>query len=113
MNTVWGDYVRRVTAGLSQKDISERTGLDPSAISRWLRSLNEPRAEKAVAFARQMGASPIEALVAAGYITRSEAGATIRTPISDYTEVELLDELKRRVVPRFSSRTEALANEVK
>jgi hypothetical protein len=60
---------------------------------------NAPRAEYVVAFARGFNQNPIEALIVAGYITAEEAGAAtvVRTPISDYSEVELVDELRRRV----------------
>lgn len=96
----WGDYVRRVTASRTQKDVGTATGLDPTAISRWLRNQNVPRAEKAVLFARALGESPLEALIAAGYLTPEEAGATtkVRTALREFSFDEIVSELRRRTV---------------
>lgn len=96
----WSDYVHRHTRGLTQTQVAEATGLAQTAISRWMREdTNAPRAEYVVAFARGFNQNPIEALIVAGYITAAEAGAAtvVRTPISEYSEVELIDELRRRV----------------
>lgn len=84
MNT-WGNYVRRVIGDLTQKEVGDKTGLDPTAISRWLSDRNQPQADKVVRFARAFGQSPVEALIAAAYITSDEAGiTTVRTPIADW-----------------------------
>lgn len=93
----WAEYVRRVTAHLSQAKAAELAGVNAAAVSRWVRG-EAPRAESVVAFARALGVPPVEALVAAGYISSTEANHAIevRTPISDYSDVELLDELRRR-----------------
>lgn len=95
----WAEYVRRVTADLTQIKAAELAGVNASVISRWVRGDTEaPRAESVVAFARALRRPPVEALVAAGYLAASEAkhSIEIRTPISDYSDVELLDELRRR-----------------
>jgi len=58
-----------------------------------------PKAESVVAFARAYGQSPVEALVAAGYITAEEAGVKLkkaRTPLKEYSERELLEEVLGR-----------------
>ena len=98
----WAKYVEHATAGMSQAQIAERTGLAQSAISRWVRGDTEvPRAEYAVIFARSLGRNPVEALVAAGYITTAEAGerVTVNLPLQDYSSHELLQELARRNPP--------------
>lgn len=99
-NDDWAGYVRRVTAGMTQVQASDTTGVAQTAISRWLRGgTDAPRAEYVVAFARALGQNPVEALIAAGYLTKQEAGVPAsRSPISDYSNDELLEELGRRVV---------------
>jgi transcriptional regulator with XRE-family HTH domain len=96
----WSAYVRRVAGGLGQLDIAERTGLAQTNIGRWLRGEPVvPKAESVVAFARAFNEPPVEALVAAGYITEEEAGAKARrakTPLREYSEVELLQEVLGR-----------------
>ena len=98
--SAWGEYVRRHARGLTQTQVAEKTGLAQTAISRWLRDdLDLPRAEFVVRFARGFNENPVEALVVAGYITAEEAGAAtvVKTPLSEFTEGEMLDELRRRV----------------
>jgi transcriptional regulator with XRE-family HTH domain len=97
--SAWSDYVQRHAKGLTQMQVADKTGLAQTAISRWLRGdTNAPRAEYVVAFARGFDQNPVEALIVAGYITAEEAGATteVRTPISEYSGVELIDELRRK-----------------
>ena len=97
----WAQYVRQVAGNLNQLEIAAKTGIAQSNVGRWLRGEpGLPKAESVVALARAFDQPPIEALVAAGYITEEEAGAKARrgrTPLNDYTEAELLDELRRRV----------------
>ena len=100
----WTSYVRRVASGLGQLEIAAKTGLAQTNIGRWLRSEPViPKAESVVAFARAFNEPPIEALVAAGYITAEEAGAKARkskTPLREYSEVELLEEMLSRKTKR-------------
>ena len=70
----WWRYVVAVTGAATQKDIASATGIDQSSISRWQRGANTPRAEAVVAFARAYDRSPVEALVAAGYLSSDETG---------------------------------------
>jgi transcriptional regulator with XRE-family HTH domain len=91
-----------VTGNAAQKDIATATGIDQSSISRWQRATNTPRAEAVVALARAYGRSPVEALVAAGYLSSSEVGVVELTTLTgDLTGVSidsLLSELRRRVL---------------
>lgn len=65
----WAEYVRRVTAGMSQNLVAEKTGVAQTNIGRWLRGdTGAPRAENVIGFARALGLEPLEALVAAGYL---------------------------------------------
>ena len=68
MSTDWAAYMRRVTAGATQVQIAEQTGIEQTSISRWLLGKNRPRAELVIQFARAYNHSPVEALIAAGYL---------------------------------------------
>ena len=97
MTETWAEYVKRVTAGLSQKDIAAATGIEQTGISRWLRGQGTPRAESVVAFARALGRLPLEALVVAGYIEEGDVDGVIEVvpPPSDMSTRELLGEIER------------------
>lgn len=98
----WWQYVLTVTGDATQKDIASITGIDQSSISRWQRGTNTPRAEAVVALARGYGRSPVEALVAAGYLSSSEMGVVELTTLTgDLTGAPvdaLLGELRRRLI---------------
>jgi transcriptional regulator with XRE-family HTH domain len=100
--TPWWRYVVTVTGNAAQKDIAAATEIDQSSISRWQRATNTPRAEAVVTFARAYGRSPVEALVAAGYLSSSELGVVELTTLTgDLTGISidsLLSELRRRVL---------------
>ena len=67
-----------------------------------LRALDAPRAEAVVTLARTYRRSPVEALVAAGYLTSDEVGVVELTTLTgDLASVSidaLLSELRRRVL---------------
>jgi transcriptional regulator with XRE-family HTH domain len=98
----WWRYVITVAGNAAQKDIAAATGIDQSSISRWQRAANTPRAEAVVTFARAYGRSPVEALVAAGYLSSDELGVVELTTLTgDLTGISidsLLSELRRRVL---------------
>jgi transcriptional regulator with XRE-family HTH domain len=98
----WWRYVATVTGNASQKDIATATGIDQSSISRWQRGTITPRAEAVVALARAYGRSPVEALVAAGYLSSNDVGVVELTTLTgDLTGASidsLLSELRRRVL---------------
>jgi len=98
----WWRYVVTVTGNAAQKDIAAATGIDQSSISRWQRRTNTPRAEAVVALARAYGRSPVEALVAAGYLSSTELGVVELTTLTgDLTGASidsLLSEIRRRVL---------------
>jgi transcriptional regulator with XRE-family HTH domain len=102
----WWQYVVTVTGDAAQKEIAAATGIDQSSISRWQRGTNNPRAEAVVALARAYGRSPVEALVAAGYLTSDELGVveltTLTGDLRSASVDSLLSELRRRVLARDS-----------
>lgn len=94
----WPEYVRRVTRGCTQAQIATRTGVAESNIGRWMRGeRGQPKPDSVLALAKAFGQPPLEALIAAGYISADDVTVR-RTPLSAYTLAELIDELRRRTV---------------
>ena len=56
-------------------------------------------AENVIHTAHSYGRPPLEGLIAAGYISASEAGQIVTTdrPVTDFSARELLDEIYRRI----------------
>jgi transcriptional regulator with XRE-family HTH domain len=102
----WWRYVMTVTGNAAQKDIASAAGIDQSSISRWQGGTITPRAEAVVALARAYGRSPVEALVAAGYLSSSEVGVveltTLTGDLSGASIDSLLNELRRRLLTATS-----------
>jgi transcriptional regulator with XRE-family HTH domain len=98
----WWQYVVTVTGDAAQKDIAAATGIDQSSISRWQRGTNTPRAEAVVAVGRAYRRSPVEALVAAGYLSSDELGVveltTLTGDLRGASIDSLLSEVRRRVL---------------
>lgn len=98
----WWQYVVMVTGNAAQKEIAAATEIDQSSISRWQRGTSNPRAEAVVALARAYGRSPVEALVAAGYLSSDELGVveltTLTGDLRSASIDSLLSELRRRVL---------------
>ena len=93
----WSAYVRRLSGTMNQTEVAEKVGMAQSNVGRWLRGERAvPRAESVIAFARAFNQPPVEALIAAGYLTPDEAASTARTPLSQYSRDELFDELRNR-----------------
>lgn len=82
-------------ADARQVDISERTGIDQSTVSRWYSARLMPSAATAVAVARAYAVAPIEALIAAGYLKPSDVELPTVDPRSVPTHI-LIAELARR-----------------
>lgn len=100
--SMWGEYVKRVAPGMTQSGIAGIARVDQTVVSRWLSGRSIPRVESVIQFARSAGRSPIEAMVAAGYITSEEAGMTpgLQISIRELATDELLAEIRRRVTDR-------------
>jgi transcriptional regulator with XRE-family HTH domain len=101
LSNPWAEYVRRIVGGLKQVQIAERTGLAQTNVGRWLRGEpGMPKAESVVALARAFNQPPVEALVAAGYVTNEEASAEfcVRTSLGEYSIDELLAEIRSRAM---------------
>lgn len=95
----WWDYVVRVSGTTVQKEMAERSGISETAFTRWKKRRHTPEASHVITFARAHGRPPIEALVAAGYITEKDAKdqIEIQRGADTLTDDELLAELQRRM----------------
>jgi transcriptional regulator with XRE-family HTH domain len=97
--SAWQEYVKDLQAGRTQVELAEQVGVDQATVSRWLRGGGAPSAENVVQIARRAGRQPLSALVAAGLLSATEARqrAAARPSLSDLTDDELIDELRRRL----------------
>jgi transcriptional regulator with XRE-family HTH domain len=69
----WSQYVKRLTGGDARVDVGKKAGTTGQTVGRWLAGETLPQVEQAVALARAYGDSPLNALIALGYITPLEA----------------------------------------
>lgn len=88
----------RVTGHALQNDVADAMGVDQSSVSRW-RKGSRPSYEMAVALARAYSRSPIEALIAAGYVDAAELDLPIEvnSSLTDISADALLAEVARRL----------------
>lgn len=93
----WWDYVKRCTAA-PKAHIAQAIGITPSSVGRWEKGSSADPLQ-AAAFARAYGRPVLEAFVAAGFLTASEAGeAPAAAPSLDaLDDDELLAEVRRRM----------------
>lgn len=98
----WATYVRRITRGSSAEDIAAATGIHVTTLYRWQRNPKQKSPEQVIMFARGMRRSPVEALIAAGYLERDEVAdvAEVVRSTSDLADDELVAELTRRLSER-------------
>lgn len=76
--------MKRLVNGDTQVAVSQKTGIDQTTISRWLRGVTTPDSPATVAhFAQCYGANVLEAFVAAAFLTREEAGMPPE-PVNDF-----------------------------
>jgi len=93
----WWRYVQTVINGDPGRIVYDKTGLDPSVISRWRKGPGRP--DNVAAFARGYGRPVLEAFVAAGFLTAEEAAQLPTAPPSPehLTDDALLAELGDRL----------------
>jgi transcriptional regulator with XRE-family HTH domain len=96
--THWDSWLERATNGASARAIAAALGVSNSTVSNWARNEVIP-AEGAVAIARAYDASPVAALIAAGYLTDDDlAGFEVITALRLATRLQLVEELFRREI---------------
>lgn len=102
----WREYVLRVIGDDRQVDVSRKTGIDQSTISRWLK--DDDSADRRVsiappavrAFAHGYGQQVLEAFVVAGFLTTEEAGMKmpVIVDLSRVPATALAAEVRRRLL---------------
>ena len=95
----WPEYLRRITGGATQGQIAERIGIGRLSVCNWLHGKTRPKAETVIQVARVYQRSPIEALLAAGYLRPDETGRAVelRTSLRDIPGEDLAGEIRRRL----------------
>lgn len=91
----WGAFVRAVAGGHSQATIAQSAGITQPTASRWLSGETGPTVAAAVRLARAYGVSPVQALMAAGFLTKEDTEIPPFSPRQASTEA-LVAELARR-----------------
>ncbi len=96
----WAEYVKAVVGDDSGRRTARLVGQSESAVSRWKSGAFIPDPRQAVTFARAYKRNPIEALIAAGYLTEEEAALPLESPpalqLHEFSDIELARELVRR-----------------
>lgn len=100
MTEIWPEYLRRISAGQTQTQIAERIGVGRLSVCHWMQGKTRPKPETVIAAARVFGRSPIEALLAAGYLNPAEVRLPVDTRPSpqDMPAEEVAAEVRRRLV---------------
>lgn len=96
----WPEYLRRISGGQTQAQIAERIGIGRLSVCNWLHGKTRPKAETVIMVARVFGRSPIEALLAAGYLDPEEITQPLEVQASlrDLPGDEIAAEVRRRLI---------------
>ncbi len=99
MTETWPEYLRRISGGQTQGQIAEKIGIGRLSVCTWLHGKTRPKAETVILVTRVFGRSPIEGLLAAGYLEPDEAGQPldVRSSLADLPAAEIADEVRRRL----------------
>jgi len=97
----WPEYVRRISGGATQAQIAERIGVGRLSVCNWLHGKTRPKAETVISVARAYRRSPVEALIAASYLSSDEAEhpVEIRVSLAEVDSRDLGAEVLRRLTP--------------
>lgn len=97
----WPEYLNTVTAGDTGARIAQISGVPESTVSRWKKGIYSPKPQHVVAVARAYGANAAEALIVAGFLQEGDvdlsAAAARKVHLRDFTDMELAQEMLRRV----------------
>lgn len=85
----------------NDKTIAGRIGVSPSTVGRWRSGEVDPKPRQVVGFARAYDKNPIEALIAAGYLSEEDLGEDLTLRVSgdldDVSTFQLMDEVQSRL----------------
>lgn len=97
----WSEYVAGLVGDDTQEQAAKKFGASAPTVSRWL-SGQKPSAATAVAAARAYGDSPLNALVAVGFITAEEARQrpVAQPSLDGITDDALIELVAKRIKER-------------
>lgn len=95
----WPEYLRRIVGNHSQSLIAQHVGVGRLSVCNWMQGKTRPKAETVIQVARMYGRSPVEALLAAGYLNRDELDGPMEIRISprELSNSDLAAEVQRRL----------------
>lgn len=97
----WHEYVRQVVGTDRQVVVAQKTGIDQTTISRWLRPSGDAgriSSQNVAKFARGYSIPVLQAFVVAGFLTAEEAGIEGKPfDLGDVATDQLMTELRRRL----------------
>ncbi|WP_157513955.1 hypothetical protein [Nocardia concava] len=104
MREAFDAWKRAVTRGASTRAIAERLDTNGPRVKRHLEEADPPVADTVIELARAYGANPVEGLIAAGLVTRSDVDhAATKDALAEVPMLQLLEEAverERRAVKR-------------
>lgn len=104
MRQAFDAWKRAATRGASTRAIAERLDSNGPRIKRHLEESDPPVADTVIELARAYGVNPVEGLIAAGLITRSDVDhAATKDALAEVPMLQLLEEAverERRAVQR-------------
>lgn len=104
---LWAAYVATFGQGMTQAQIGQKAGVDQATVGRWLNGKNVPTDAAVVAnLALAFGRNPLEAFVAASFLTEEQAGRGLE---AESREVLAELRLQTGAVDETSSKIHALA----
>jgi transcriptional regulator with XRE-family HTH domain len=96
----WASYLNRLMGERSQADFARQLGITDGQLSKWRSASTGVRVETVIAIARQLGDSPLHALVEMGYLEPGDV-ARFRVQkafgLDEFTDLELSREIIRRL----------------
>ncbi|MCU1648380.1 MAG: hypothetical protein JWN03_8655 [Nocardia sp.] len=97
MSQAFDAWKRTITRGASTRAIAERLDSNGPRIKRHLEESDPPVADTVIELARAYGANPVEGLIAAGLLTRSDVDhAATKDALSAVPMLQLLEEAAAR-----------------
>lgn len=99
--STWSDYVEQTAGTSNQSEIARKAGVSQASVSRWFDG-STPSPAHAALFAQKYDRNVLEAFVAAGFLTQSEAGTPPppRPPSpAVFSSMDLVHELRLRLDP--------------
>lgn len=111
----WGTYLRAISNGDAGNVIAKKSGIPASTISRWFNGELQPKPRQVANVARAYGLNPVVALIQAGHLQPGDVDLSAMTPrllqIQEFTELELAQEIVRRIEEGQSVMLEAPVDE--